>query len=221
MCGRFSLAMRARDVADTFGAVEVDLALANLEPRYNIAPSHTIALLLRESRGRGVRAARWGVPWKDSQGTFRTLINVRSESLERPGPVLRRLVAHRCAIPADGFYEWAKRGGRHEPWFFRRRDGRPFLMAGLWTQEGPERWATILTTRPCQLVAPIHDRMPVILRDEHVEFWIDPDRPLDDRNWSEPFPADALIAYPVGRWVNDPRHDGPECARPFTGSTLR
>jgi putative SOS response-associated peptidase YedK len=129
----------------------------------------------------------------------------------------------RCLIPASGFYEWAALAGekRKQPYCFRPRDERlPFAFAGLWERwegpDGPLERCAILTTEANELVRPVHDRMPVILPQQHWAAWLDSAQqeagelvPL-----LRPYPADALRAYPVGPLVSNPRNDAPECLEP-------
>lgn len=124
-------------------------------------------------------------------------------------------------VPADGFYEWKASAGPKQPFFFQRRDGRPFAMAGLWDrwdkgEDGALETFTILTTSPNEIVAPIHKRMPVILEPEHFEEWLDPQFEDLDRLTALLVPAEAraLFGYPVSTYVNNPANEGPTCIEP-------
>jgi putative SOS response-associated peptidase YedK len=121
-------------------------------------------------------------------------------------------------VPADGFFEWCKEGKARQPLLIRRKDREPFAFAGLW-----ERWkdpsgtvvrsCTIVTCPANELVAPIHDRMPVILAPEDHAGWLDP-AATDPRSLLVPCPAAWLESLPVNPRVNDPRHDDPDCIQP-------
>ncbi len=219
MCGRFSLAVDAEALRDELGVEIPD----DYAPRYNIAPTqHVIAV----GRGRqGLRCARfrWGlVPFSaaDPRGAAR-MINARSETAHSLRAFRDAFAARRCLIPADGFYEWKRDGTVKQPFHIRRRDRHPFTFAGLW-----ERWApsgqeplfscTILTTTPCDLVRPIHDRMPVILEGDARHGWLDPDAATPAlRALLRPYSRDEdLEAIPVSTLVNDPRNDTPACVEP-------
>ena len=128
----------------------------------------------------------------------------------------------RCLVVADGFYEWQKNGNAKVPHFIRLRSGRPFGFAAIWssfrTPVG-QRVGTcaILTCMPNELVAPIHNRMPVILPGEARERWLD--RNADAASLREllvPLPSAEMDAYPVSTFVNSPRNDGPECVAPLS-----
>ncbi len=217
MCGRYSLALRARDLVEVFGLNAVDPSAPD-RPRYNIAPGQTVAVISAAGPSRWLGGAIWGLP--AAGGGSRPLINLRAESL-RDGafPLARYLRNRRCAAPADGFFEWQP-GGRHRrPWHIRRRDGRPFLMAAVWTDspDPPGRRVAILTTEPNAVVAPIHRRMPVVLPPALVDAWLDAAVRLDDLSlcWLAPSPAEAWVAVPVSPLVNRPDRDDPDCVRPI------
>jgi putative SOS response-associated peptidase YedK len=218
MCGRFSLFTPAPDLAGLF-----DLAgFLELAPRYNIAPTQPVAAVRSGEAGRELVRLRWGLvpPW--SRDTKQAPINARSETAADKPMFRAALRKRRCLIPASGFYEWAALAGekRKQPYCFRPRDERPFVFVGLWERwegpEGPVESCAILTTEANELVRPVHDRMPVILPQQHWAAWLDRDAqdaaalvPL-----LRPYPADAMRAYPVGMTVSNPRNDVPECLVP-------
>jgi putative SOS response-associated peptidase YedK len=119
-------------------------------------------------------------------------------------------------VLADGFYEWQKTGNGKQPYYIRMEDGSPFAFAGLWEswKDGREiRSATIITTDANDVVAPIHNRMPVILHPEDYTLWLDPDFDEKDPLMTllKPYPAEAMEAYPVSRRVNKPSNNEPSC----------
>ncbi|MEJ2210753.1 MAG: SOS response-associated peptidase, partial [Anaerolineae bacterium] len=127
-----------------------------------------------------------------------------------------------CRVPADGFYEWQKTNGAKQPFHIRLHDGRPFAFAGLWEHwEGGDgsvvESCTLLTTQPNDLLRPIHNRMPVILPPEDYALWLDPE--AEDvaalRRLLGPYPTGQMEAYPVSRYVNAPRNEGPQCIAPL------
>lgn len=142
------------------------------------------------------------------------MINARAETLLEK-PAYRGLVrSRRCLILADGFYEWHVLGGRKQPIRFTLADGEPFAFAGLWTgwtdKETGEiiESAAIITTRANELVAPVHDRMPVILPREAEELWVDPDAAGEEAvRVLEPYPAWLMLARPASSAVNSVRND--------------
>ncbi|HMJ37549.1 MAG TPA: SOS response-associated peptidase [Baekduia sp.] len=220
MCGRYSLATPAQvELRARFGLGES----VDIRRRFNVAPGDDILAVTTSKEGepRG-DVLRWGlVPhWAKDPRTGFKLINARSETIAEKPAYRDALKTRRCLIVADGFYEWRKRDdrARKQPFHITRADGAPFAFAGLWAVwHGPGdevlRTATIVTTGANDLLADIHDRMPVILPDQGAEdAWLDHGTPraaLTDL--LAPLP-DALTARrPVGLAVSDARYDGPDC----------
>jgi putative SOS response-associated peptidase YedK len=150
-------------------------------------------------------------------------INARSESAAEK-PLFRQAFREgRCLVPASGFFEWRKDGPVRQPYYFHRVDGAPLLFAGLQDRwEGPEgavETFAILTTRANGLMAPIHDRMPVILDPGAGHAWMDPS-PGGAQALLEllrPCPEELLACHPVDPRVGNPRVEGPDLIRPAVG----
>lgn len=221
MCGRFTLTSRGQRLRERFGLAAVPDELVS---RYNIAPSQPV-LVIPNRRQRLLRPARWGlVPyWAKDAAIGHRMVNARAETLAVRPAFRDALERRRCLIPADGFYEWRREGKRHQPFYVRARDRQPFAFAGLWDvwhpPDGGEAVAscTIVTTDANALIAPIHDRMPVILPPAAYDAWLDPQpRPAEDlAALLVPCPADTLETFPVSTWVNAPEHDDPTCIAPL------
>lgn len=216
MCGRFSLGL-VYGFSTRFGVPEVP----ELKPRYNIAPFQQVPVIVGGD-AKSVRWMRWGlVPhWAKGEEFGLKLINVRSESaMEKPmfKPLLNR---QRCLVPATGFYEWQKQATRKRPYHIRIKDQEYFAMAGIfdtWSKEGKELVTfSILTTAANEAIAPIHDRMPVILRREKEGEWASREV-LSADALSDIFhsvPASSIDAYPVSEMVNDSHADHPDMILP-------
>lgn len=229
MCGRYTLS----DPGDILTELEVDAELleAGLDerlpdwaPRYNIAPTQN-APVVRTTRGgpREVAWMRWGlVPsWAKDASIGNRMINARAETAADKPSFRVPLRRKRCAVLADGFYEWKKTSGGKQPYHIHLRELRPFVMAGLW-----DRWTkgsgdplesfTILTTSPNPKVAELHDRMPVILRREAWDLWLDPS--IEDADVLTEvlgaYPEEGMDFYPVSKMVNSPANDQPACLAP-------
>ncbi len=227
MCGRFTLTVSARVLAELFDVPEI----SEFEPRFNIAPTQQVLIARAKEGGEAteVLPVRWGlVPsWAKDLSIGSRMINARGETVATK-PAFRSAVKYRrCLIPADGFFEWKKTGSAKQPHWIRFVDGRVFAFAGLW-----ERWrpadgepvdsCTIITTTPNRLVAGIHDRMPVILaRDRHRE-WLGPKRLPDGRleTLLVPYPPEEMEARPVSTHVNRPANDDPACIEPVDQGNL-
>jgi putative SOS response-associated peptidase YedK len=221
MCGRFTLTnpgqLSLRFAATSDGGDE-------LQPRFNIAPSQLVPAIVEGPQARAVEQMRWGFrpAWAGEDRSRPAPINARAETLmERPlfrGAVTRG----RCLIPADGFYEWQVVPGQRtkQPMYIRLRDGSLFGFAGLYTETqdeagDPLRTCAIITCTPNELMAPIHNRMPAILDPAQEALWLDPavTDPLPVLACLRPYPASSMEAYPVGRLVSAPQHEGPELIR--------
>jgi putative SOS response-associated peptidase YedK len=220
MCGRYTLHHEPEEIEERFG-VEPDLEL--LAPRYNIAPSQIIPVIHRTGSKEMV-GCKWGlIPfWAKDPKIGNNLINAKAETVAEKPSFKHAFAKRRCLIPADGFYEWQKRGkAPSQPIYVRRRDGGLFAFAGLWeewkTPEG-EALATcaIITVEPNELVAQFHHRMAAILKPDEEAAWIDPGSKVEDLlRLLRPYPGDELEAFPVSRAVNSPSFDGAACIAPI------
>ncbi|MGQ9598758.1 MAG: SOS response-associated peptidase [Anaerolineae bacterium] len=222
MCGRFTLTDPDAELMTQFDLPN----LPPLEPRYNIAPSQPVAVV-RLAAGKAARELvlmRWGlIPfWAQDPGIGTRLINARAETVAEKPAFRDAFRRRRCLVVADGFYEWQKQDGRKQPFYIRMQDGRSFAFAGLWEQwRGADdvviESCTLLTTGANELMQPLHNRMPVILRPQDYGLWLDPIVQQPDLLQAVllPYPAEEMYAYPVSRWVNSPDHDDPRCIEPL------
>jgi putative SOS response-associated peptidase YedK len=222
MCGRYTLQAAREVLSRRFG---VELTGLELEARYNIAPSQSVLTVTVGKDGRRkALAMRWGfVPfWSPQPRTKLATINAKAETAASSALYRDAFRRRRCLIPADGFYEWqaAARGeGRKRPHWIARADHEPFAFAGLYSVWRPPEdpgappllSCTILTTGARGAVAPLHSRMPVVLRAEHEDGWLDPQL-RDARRIAELLEpqAETLVAQAVSERVNSPQHEGPE-----------
>jgi len=223
MCGRFSLQATLEEIAKQFNAEIEDSSLFN--PRYNIAPSQTVAAvrLKPDTAQRELVRLRWGLipSWaKDLKIAYST-INAKAETVAEKPAFRSAFRKRRCLIPASGFYEWQLQGKQKQPMYIRLRDRHPFAFAGLWEhwepKEGePIESCTIVTTDANAFMVPIHNRMPVILASQDYDPWLDPAVPTDSlRALLKPYEADEMEAYAVSKMVNSPRNDSPQCLEPI------
>ena len=221
MCGRFTLRTSAAKLAEVFHfANQLALPL-----RYNVAPTQPIAIVRSKADEpeREASLVRWGlVPaWAEDLKIGNRMINARAETLAEK-PAFRKLLAtRRCAVLADGFYEWKATAGGKQPYLIQLASGEPFAFAGLWDRwtrgTGPVESATIVTTSPNELMSSIHDRMPAILTGAALDRWLDP-RAGDARILGSllgPFEAEPLQAFAVSKVVNSPANDSAECVVPL------
>jgi putative SOS response-associated peptidase YedK len=176
MCGRFVITSAPEALRRLFGYID----RPNFPPRYNVAPTQPVPVVIIENGARQFRLMRWGLipAWvKDPRG-FALLINARAETvLDKPAfkNAFRR---RRCLIPADGYYEWSQSEARKRPYFIHARDGQPFGFAGLaetWTGPNGEELDTvaILTTAASADLAVLHPRVPVTIMPGDFDRWLD------------------------------------------------
>lgn len=217
MCGRYTLHATPERISAT---LEIRGPRFLEEPRYNIAPGQWV-LIVRSEQGRGrvPLAARWGlVPsWTKDPEAGPKPINARAEGIASK-PTFRGPLRHgRVLIPASGFYEWKQVGKAKVPHYIRPKGGGIFIFAGLmdtWLSPdgSPLPTCTIITTTPNELMAELHNRMPVILDREGAAAWLEPQ--AKPEQLMTPCPADWMEAWPVGPAVGNPRNDGPELVEP-------
>jgi putative SOS response-associated peptidase YedK len=216
MCGRFTLKTSPRVIAKLLGVKSVP----TIEPRYNIAPSQPVLAvrLAPESGEREVVMFKWGLipSWAKEPGIGNSLINARADTVAEKPAFRSAFKKRRCLAPADGFYEWKRENGK-TPYYFRLKDESPFAFAGLWERyekgDEPVESCTLITCEANGVVAPVHNRMPVILKPEDYARWLDTEEQRAEAlvGLLAPLPDDWLSAHPVGKLVNNPRNEDPRC----------
>ncbi len=221
MCGRFALIDPAEQLAMQF-----DLpTIADLTPRYNIAPTQPV-LAVRQAQGNGGREwalLRWGLipSWSKEIAIGNRLINARGETVAERPSFRAAFKRRRCLIPASGFYEWQKRGSGKQPIYISPANGGVFALAGLWESwqgaDGSElETCTIVTTTPNELMRPIHNRMPVIVAPEDYDTWLASEpEPSLGLHLLRPYPSELMQITAVSTCVNNPRNEGPQCVAPI------
>ncbi len=229
MCGRFTLrtpltVLSQQFLFDLGPAVEA----ASTRPRYNIAPTQTVAAVRRQQGGsrRELAWFHWGLipSWAKDAKMAAGMINARGETIaEKPAfrtPFARR----RCLVLADGFFEWKTVGKQKQPFYFRLQNEQPFAFAGLWEHwrgpagsDGPPlESCTIVTTTANELCRPLHERMPVILDPDDYDRWLDPQSSKEDLlAIMQPLPAELMKSELVNPRVNNARNDDAECILPL------
>lgn len=228
MCGRFTLTTADYDaVADALEA-EVDAAEAvRFRPRFNVAPTDPCPMLVPgETKARRLTWASWGMVPPPRPGAARPglQINVRSEGILR-GYVRGAFARHRCAVVADGFYEWTGPKNARRPIRFHLPDGRLFVFAAVFLPQADPKTGergphfAIVTTEANEVVRGVHDRMPVILAPSDIDAWLAPGDAPEHlarlQSMLVPAPDDALVATPASPRVNDVKNDDAECLVPI------
>ncbi len=218
MCGRFTIKAKTEQLHEAVRGLTITEWRG---PRYNVAPTQPVPTV-RNLEGRRVEWLRWGlVPaWAKDASIGSRLINARAETLAVKPAFRAALATRRCVVLADGFYEWAAAGARKQPYFFQRPGGRPFALAGLWESWRPPagdelHTCTLITTAANAVVAPVHDRMPVLLDPDAAERWLAPGDPAPLLELLRPWPDRDLETYPVSLLVNRPAVDDARCVEPL------
>ena len=215
MCGRYTIIASPEALRALYGYEEQP----NFPPRYNVSPTQPIAIVRLIDGKRHFALVRWGLlpSWVKDPKAFTLLINARGESIAEKPAFRAAMKRRRCLIPADGFYEWKPVGSRKQPYYVHAKAGTPLAFAGVWeTWTGPNgeemETAAIVTTTANRTLAPIHNRMPVILAPEQFELWLDNANvePSAATALIKPAPDDLLEAYPVTTDVNRPANDNPK-----------
>jgi putative SOS response-associated peptidase YedK len=220
MCGRYTLTdPDPRLLRFRFGLSES--AEIDQQPRYNVAPTDPVLAIRVNAEGaREPGILRWGlIPhYADPDSFDRLLINARAETVAEAPAFRDAFLMHRCLIIADGFYEWREQESGRRPVWITRPELEPFAFAGLWAAarraDGSSTHScAIVTCEPGTVVAPIHDRMPVILDREAEPVWLDSEAGLGDLRHLL-VPTDELEVTEVSDTVNDVRQDGPALIEP-------
>ena len=229
MCGRFTLRSSANAIADQFQLS----FLPDLQPRYNIAPTQSIAVVrlapaasdAHEAANRELVMLHWGLipSWAKDRKIGYSTINARAETVDSKPAFRQAYQKRRCLVLCDGYYEWQKIDAKQkQPYYIHRRDDQPFALAGLWEhwQRGDQalQSCTIIVTAANPLLQSIHDRMPVILERGDYDLWLDPEAKGTPqlRELLRPLAGDDLEAYRVSTVVNSPKNDLPQCIAPAT-----
>ncbi|EJZ17414.1 SOS response-associated peptidase [Rhizobium sp. Pop5] len=226
MCGRIFVRTSLEELISNFPFAvkggDID-GLGNRFPRWNGAPSQDYPIIVRDivrepdTSGPIFVTARWGLmPSWAKPGGRPPPVNVRCEGISSNGMFRAAYRSRRCLVPINGFFEWKDihgTGKNKQPYAIAMKDGSPFALAGIW-----ETWKdangvsirnfAIVTSEPNEMMAEIHDRMPVILHREDYERWLSPEP--DPHDLMKPFPAELMTMWKIGRGVGSPKNDRPD-----------
>lgn len=208
MCGRFTV--RTAPKVKLAGLRNSSLPF---EARFNVAPTQEVAVIADLGDGLELANLVWGlIPSWSTDG--KGFINARAETLEIKPSFSESFQRRRCLIHADGFFEWKRSGRAKQPYYIQMANGGQFSFAGIWDRWGtrePITSCAIITTTANNILKPLHDRMPVMLKPGHFETWLDEETsPAVLRQLLSPLPDAEIICHPVSSAVNDPKNDGPE-----------
>lgn len=227
MCGRFSITKTPEAIKAAFDFKN----LPNLPPRYNVAPTQSVAAVrLSETGERELAQFYWGlIPhWAKDGSMASKMINARAETVAEKPAFREAISCRRCLIPSDGFYEWRQENGKKQAFRIGMKGGALFGLAGLfeqwratddsrnWSKEEMVETVTIITTQANDKLRPIHHRMPLIVPPEAYQRWLDPKSDLGEvHDTLATFPGENMAFYRVGSAVNNVRNDGPQVLEPL------
>jgi putative SOS response-associated peptidase YedK len=211
MCGRYTLAVEMDELAERFGCPKVELVFKS---RYNVAPTHTMPVIVGPDDKRHLQLMQWGlVPyWSKERSIGSRMINARIETAEQKPAFKDAFRRRRCLIPATGYHEWQKQGAQNQPFYIHIPGRNLFAFAGLWDEwkepGGKILYSfTILTTDPVSSIAHLHNRMPYILPFDQESLWLQGYKLSSIEN--------HLEAYKVSTLANKPANDLPACINPI------
>jgi len=229
MCGRFVGYRGKEELLDLFPIDQCEVAVS---ASYNIAPSQKILAIVRQDGQNHLRHFHWGlVPfWAKDTSIGARMINARAETVQSKPSFRTAFKKRRCLIISDGFYEWQGEKGNKQPYFLTLADEQPFVFAGLWEswddrgkQEPAYRSCTIITTAASEAMRPIHHRMPVILKPEAYDPWLDPN--FQDAEALKQIITDQIVTdlvnRPVSKQVNRVANDAATNIRPLEQMELK
>jgi putative SOS response-associated peptidase YedK len=225
MCGRFTLFSSPRELQRFFGTPPPSF---EIQPSYNVAPTQEIPVIIQHEDGRHLKKRHWGlVPvWAKDTSIGSRMINARVETVASKPAFRAAIKQRRCLIPANGFYEWFGKAGNKQPFYFHLASGEPIAFAGLWEvwedkntadEPIPYKSCTIITTDASDSVKDIHNRMPLILKPEFYDEWLDPENKEPGRieKVLKSGCVNELKRYPVSKLVNHVGNNSKECMEPL------
>ena len=232
MCGRYS---NSKDLTQLAKNNQFTSSIL-FQPRYNIAPTQLAPVIVQEQQKPEMRMMRWGLipSYAKSESVGFALINARAETLSSRPSFKPAYQNRRCLVPADSFFEWQERDGKRQPFRIMQQNGQPFCFAGLWerwdkpsaidqsdnvsTEPSPNQVVesfTIITAAANATIKPLHDRMPVIVQEQHYAWWLDcgAQNSLFTQVLKHQV-TEPLKIYPVSSSVNSVKTDDPSCIEP-------
>jgi putative SOS response-associated peptidase YedK len=227
MCGRFTITISYEELLDYLDET-FDIKTTHIEPsdvkRYNVAPTQNVIAIIHDGQKYRAGTLKWGlIPSfaKDEKSAFQ-MINAKAETIDEKVSFKNLIQSKRCLIVADSFYEWKRVKNEKQPLRFLLKNHKPFTMAGLWTTyQRPDghkvHTCTIITTQANALVSKIHERMPVIIPNEHQSLWLDHTIQYD-QNLAKllvPYDESKMESYEVKKDVNLATYEDPSCILPL------
>jgi len=217
VCGRYSIFTATDTLKIRFNVARAEA----LQPTYNAAPTQNLPVILN-SEPTTIKLCRWGLipSWAKEERIGNRMINARAETLLQKPSFRTPFKKQRCLVLTDGFYEWEKTSAGKIPHRVSMRDNKPFAFAGIWevwkTPDGEDVQSfSIITTEPNDLMRPLHNRMPVIMKQANEENWLQEIDVSEAQKMLEPYPFEDLEAYPISTLVNSPKNNSEDIIKPL------
>lgn len=205
LLGRYAACLAPDDLRELFALPDKPF---EAPAEFVVAPGERVPVIRRRTDGeRELVHLRWGlIPhWSHDPAIGQTLVNARCETVAMKPAFREGFARRRCLVVTDGLNEWQDQRRRPEPWLFTLKSGGAFGLAGLW-----ERWRSprgeavqtvaVITTDANRLIAPVHTRMPVIIRPSDYATWLDPESDFETLDaLLRPLPPDEMDARPIAR----------------------
>lgn len=218
MCGRYTLAKPIKTIAQHFAPVQLKTEHGE---RYNIAPTQNAPVVILSRERRELHSMRWGlIPhWIKDPGEGQPQINARSETVHEKPSFKESFRTRRCLIPADGFIEWKTAGKEKRPHYIFLESREVFAFAGIWSEwknaSSSLKTYSILTTVANSRLAPIHERMPVLLAPVNYDLWLAPDTDFAAlRQLFDPFDPEGMGTHEISTAINSYKNDRPDLLNP-------
>lgn len=221
MCGRFTLTAEFQQIIDRFD-IQVATGENIYQKNFNIAPTDKVMAVVNDGKRNRLGYLKWGLipSWANDEKIGSKLINARAETIIEKPSFKQAFHKRRCLVIADSFYEWKRTSEGKVPHRIKLKSGNLFAMAGIWegwkSADGDSIYTcSILTTTANQVIAPIHDRMPVILKPADEETWLDSSvvNPSVLQALYTPYSEEQLEVYQVSQQVNSPKNNSADLLR--------
>lgn len=215
MCGRMNVHDH-KGIQELLDQLGLSLDPERFMSRHNVAPGAELFGVFNSDAPK-LAEMEWGIvpPWAKPGKFSGPLINARAETIWEKPSFKKHIAEHRALIPVNGFYEWKRSKDEKVPYYFKPSDAGAMALAGVYqiSKDGVMQ-CCVITTEANKQMAPIHNRMPVVISPEEINEWLESNDQGAIDNLMKPPPEDALEFYRVAKYVNNARNEGPDCIKP-------
>lgn len=218
MCGRAILTLSAKIIKevleDKYNVKQ--FTMDDYMPNYNISPGQKMLGVINDGKENRASFLNWiFVPeWANKISDGYKFINARSETIYEKVTYKKSFRSKRCIVIVNGFYEWKRENKNKIPYRFYRENNELFALAGIWNSYDEVYGLSIITTEANDLMKPIHSRMPVVIKNENIDRWLDKTTDLEElKNLMKPIPSNYLLCHEVSEYVNSSKHNDIKCIK--------